>query len=62
MFSILTNLTKAAVSVAVAPVAVAVDVVKLPVTADSLENPFKHTEKVLNNAGECVNEAIKPEK
>lgn len=59
MFSLLTNLTKAVVAVAVSPVALVVDVVKLPVTAFDDKSPFENTEKVLSLAGKSVIKAIK---
>jgi len=62
MFSMLTNLTKAAVAVAVSPVALAVDIVTLPDSASSLDKgPFDRTAKVLGAAGDAVSKAIKPE-
>lgn len=61
MFNMLTNLTKAAVATALTPVAVAVDVVKLPSTALNNEPAFGATAKMLETAGECVEKAVKPE-
>lgn len=61
MFKLFTNLTKAAVGVALTPVALAKDVVMLPARACDLEHPFKSTKAMLNNVSECVDEAIKPE-
>lgn len=61
MFSMLTNLTKAAVATALTPVAVAVDIVKLPSTAYNNEPAFGETEKMLKTAGECVEKAVEPE-
>jgi hypothetical protein len=62
MFKMLGNLTKAVVSVAVAPVAVIVDVVKLPETAtDPRRGPFDTTGSVLKNAGECFKKAVEPD-
>jgi len=62
MFSMLTNLTKAAVAVAVAPVALVVDIVTLPDSASSYnKGPFDRTAKVLGAAGDAVSKAIKPE-
>jgi hypothetical protein len=61
MFSILTNLTKAAVAVVVSPVALVVDVVdvvRLPATAYYDRNPFENTSKVLSSAGKSVMKAI----
>lgn len=60
MFSVLTNLAKAAAAVAVAPVAVVVDVVTLPASAnDWNKGPFDRTAKVLGAAGDAVSKAIK---
>jgi hypothetical protein len=60
MFSTLTNLVKATVSVALTPAAVAVDVVTLPITSSNGEEPFEVTSALLKNAGECVSQAVKP--
>ena len=62
MFGILGNLTKAAVAVALSPVALAVDVVTLPASADNGDSPFKRTEKLLGAAGENIVEATKIDK
>ena len=62
MFKMLGNLTKAVVSVAAAPVAVVVDVVKLPATAlDPKRDPFENTGDLLKNAGECFKRAVEPD-
>lgn len=61
MFKLLTNLTKAAVGVALTPVALAKDVVTLPARAMDDEHPFKSTKAMLENVGECVDEATKAE-
>lgn len=59
MFSMLSNLTKAAVSVALAPVVIVVDVVTLPATADDpRKGAFDNTAKLLSNAGECISKAV----
>lgn len=62
MFGMLSNLAKAAVSVAVTPVTAAVDAVMLPVDATEGEDVFKRTGAMLKNAGDCVQQAVKPEK
>jgi uncharacterized protein YgiB involved in biofilm formation len=62
MFNMLGNLTKAAVSVALTPVALAVDVVMIPQSCADLDGPFDRTAALLKNAAECVEEAVKPEK
>ena len=59
MFDALTNLTKAAISIAVTPVAFAIDVVTLPISAEKgEEHPFQRTEKVLGNIGEKIMKTI----
>ena len=58
MFSMLLNLTKAAVSVALAPVALAADVVTLPKSAMDGAEPFDKTASMLANAVEHVSKAI----
>lgn len=61
MFKLLTGLTKAAVGVAVAPIAIAVDVVTLPDSAlDPKGHPFARTAKVLGGVGENVKKALEP--
>ncbi len=63
MFGMLTNLTKAVVSVAVAPVAIVADAVMLiPDSCDGNKEAFSRTGALLKNAGECVEEALKPDK
>lgn len=60
MFGLLSGLTKAAVSVALTPVALVVDVVTLPASAeDYRKGPFDNTAALLKNAGKQVGEAIK---
>jgi hypothetical protein len=62
MFEMLGNLAKAAVSVAVAPVALAVDIVTLPASAeDPHRGAFDRTAALLDNAGDCVKAAVTPE-
>lgn len=58
MFSMLTNLTKAAVAVVATPVAVAVDVVKLPVTAFENKDPFEHTRKKIDQASDAFDRSV----
>lgn len=62
MFKSLGNLTKAVVSVAVAPVAAAVDVVTFIPDAAEERELFSRTGKILGNAGDCLSEAVKPDK
>ena len=53
------NLMKAAVAVALTPVAVVVDLVTLPVSAErGDDHPFGRTTKLLNSAGKNVEKAI----
>ncbi|MFA5897814.1 MAG: hypothetical protein WC829_01745 [Hyphomicrobium sp.] len=53
------NLLKAAVAVAVTPVALVVDFVTLPASADDpSRGPFDRTAKMLEAVGENVTEAI----
>ena len=55
------NLLKAAVGIAVAPVALAVDIVTLPISAsdpDPRVGPFDRTSKVLDSVGKNVNDAL----
>jgi len=56
------NLTKALVSVAVTPITATVDLLALPIDANSNEDAFHRTSKALKNAGDCFNEATKPQK
>jgi len=62
MFGMLEKLTKAAVSVALTPVAVVVDTVMIPFDASS-SNPdaYSRTANLLKNAGENVSKAIDSE-
>lgn len=62
MLKMLSNLTKAAVSVAAAVPAVVVDTVMLPIDAVYDKDAFSRTGKLLGNASDCVNEAVKPER
>ncbi len=53
------NLFKAAVSVALTPVALAVDLVTLPASADDLRrSPFDRAGKLLNAAGDNINKEV----
>lgn len=62
MFGMLGNLTKAAVAVALTPVAVVADVVTLPASAeDPRRGPFDKTGALLKAAGENIKQAVKPE-
>lgn len=58
MFSILSNLAKAAVAVAVTPVTLAVDIVSLPGTAYGDGEPFEHTAKALGQASKAFDAAV----
>lgn len=56
------NLIKAAVSVAVAPVALVADICTLPASSyDPHRGPFERTGWALKNAGACVKAAIAPQ-
>lgn len=59
MFGILGNLTKAAVAVALTPVAVVMDVVTLPASAErGDDHPFQRTGDLLNAAGKNISKAV----
>lgn len=61
MFSMLSNLTKAAVAVVVTPVALVADVITLPASAlDHRREAFGRTEAMLKAAGDATTEAVKP--
>ena len=63
MFEILSNLTKAAVSVAAAPIALVADVVTLPASAeDPHRGPFDRTSACFDAAGEAFKAAVAPDK
>jgi len=58
MFGMLEKLTKAAVAVAVTPVALAVDIVTLPDDAEPGKEPFSRTGGLLKSAGENISKAV----
>lgn len=59
MFSIIKNLTQAAVAVALSPVALAVDIVRIPVSAENGDDhPFQATGSLLNSAAKSVKKAV----
>lgn len=67
MFGTLANLaigiTKVAVGAVVAPVALAKDIVTLPLSAEDLHSgPFDSTSKALGLMAEGINEAVKSDK
>lgn len=63
MFKMLGNLAKATVSVALTPVAAAVDVVMIiPDSCDGDREMFSRTGGLMKNAGECIEESLKPDK
>jgi hypothetical protein len=63
MFKMLSNLAKAAVSVAVTPVTAAVDILTIPDSAcDPHKGVFDRTAKKLQQAADALDEAVKPEK
>ncbi len=53
------SLVKAAVSVALTPVAALADVLTLPASAHDDRHPFERTGYLLNNAGRCVKHAVR---
>ncbi len=63
MFKMLSNLAKAAVSVAVTPVTAAVDILTIPDSAcDPHKGVFDRTAKKFQQAADAIDEAVKPEK
>ena len=60
MFSMFSNLAKAAVAVVVTPVALVVDVVSLPSTSESGKPAFGKTSAMLSAAGAAISEALEP--
>lgn len=63
LFNVLTNVTKAAVAVAAAPVALVADVVTIPASSlDHRRGVFDRTGSMLKAAGDCLQEAVKPER
>ena len=64
LLNTLTNLTKAAVSVALTPVTVVVDTLMIPGDACDMSDPapYGRTGRLLSNAAECVKQAVQPER
>ena len=62
MFNAIANLTKAAAAAAFVPIAVVVDTVMLPFDATEGKDVYGRTGTLLKSAGECVVEAVKPQK
>jgi hypothetical protein len=60
MLGTLFNLSKAAVAVAVTPLAAAVDVVTLPPNAERGAPPFGRAARCLGQAGKAFDAAIEP--
>jgi hypothetical protein len=56
----ITNLLKAAIAVAVSPVAAIVDIVTLPASAFENKDAFHRTASLLESAGENVTRAVNP--
>lgn len=54
------ELAKAAVAVAITPVALVADIMTLPESAESGRDPFSRTAGLLNAAGKNVSYAVKP--
>jgi hypothetical protein len=61
MITTLTNLIKAAAAVAISPAAVVADVLTLPSTAYEGRPAFGKTASLMQAAGRCAHEAVKPE-
>jgi hypothetical protein len=59
--NILTNVLKAVVAVAAAPVVVIADLATLPASAHAGRGPFERTGGVLRTAGKALDAAIRPE-
>ncbi len=60
MLGLLMNITKAAVAVAITPVAIVVDIVRIPETSTEIHGEmFGLTGKLLKNAAKNINEATK---
>lgn len=55
------NLLKAAVAVTLSPVALVVDIVTLPASAEADNGAFDRTAVLLKSAGENVRQAVKSE-
>jgi hypothetical protein len=58
MFGILEKLTKATIAVALSPVALAVDIVTLPLSAENGDDAFGRTGKLLDSAGDNIKKAV----
>lgn len=59
MFSLIGKLTKAAVAVTLSPVALVVDLVTLPASAErGDDHPFQRTGNLLNQAGKNITSAL----
>lgn len=58
--TILSNLTRAAVAVALTPVAAVADVLTLPSSAYNDRAPFGRVAGLVRSAGQCVKQATKP--
>jgi hypothetical protein len=60
--NLLKNLLGAAVATVATPVALVADIVTLPASAYDNTDPFARTSKMLGAVGDCINEAVKPER
>ena len=58
MFGMLEKLTKAAVAVAVTPVALAVDTVMIPFDAENRGDVYSRTTNLLESAGKNISKAV----
>ena len=62
MIKILKNTSKAAIAIAVTPLSLIADVLTMPASAyRGDEHPFKRTTKLLNIAGNLINESVQGE-
>jgi hypothetical protein len=52
------SLIKATVGVVLTPVALAVDIVKLPASSYDGKSAFEHTEKMLESVGDNISKAL----
>lgn len=60
--NLLKNLIGTGVAVLATPVALVADLATLPASAYDNKDPFARTGKMLGAAGECINEAVEPER
>lgn len=58
MYKSLSNIGKAILSVAVSPIALVVDIVRLPVSAYNVTDPLENSKAMLCQAGRLVKETV----